>query len=159
MDIKVARRSLDRFKRIARRRYPLENCGNNLPTVTGSQVVVPATLTMVPNVAGNLVGTIVGNDIVTCGTTIGQTYYQVTIFSGTQQVYQNNYSITGPAWNLDTANPLSNDPTAFLNYTGYLLGDMIYGAGTNTLGLIQPLTVSAVLLKAWKSLSANWATP
>ena len=78
----------------------------------------------------------------------------MTILAGTQQVYQNNYSITGPAWNLSTANPLSNDPTAFLNYTGYLLGDMIYGAGTNTLkihGQIQPFTVSAVLLKAWKS--------
>ncbi|HTX38955.1 MAG TPA: hypothetical protein VME43_28215, partial [Bryobacteraceae bacterium] len=99
----------------------LENCGNNLPLVAGSSVVVPATLTMVPNVAGNLVGTIVGNDIISCGTTIGQTYYQVTIFAGTQQAYQNNYSITGPAWNL---------ATAFLNYTGYLLGDMIYGAGT-----------------------------
>jgi len=35
-------------------KFVLENCGNNLPRVTGSQVVVPATLTLVPNVAGNL---------------------------------------------------------------------------------------------------------
>lgn len=96
-------------------KFVLQNCGNNLPRVVGSSVLVPSTLTVVPNAAGNLSGTVVGNDLIECGTTIGQTYYQVTIYSGTQQVYQNNYLITGAAWNLSTANPLSNDPTAFLN--------------------------------------------
>jgi hypothetical protein len=53
-------------------RFVLENCGNNLPTVVGSSVIVPASVTLAPNAAGNLAGTLVGNDIISCGTTIGQ---------------------------------------------------------------------------------------
>jgi hypothetical protein len=35
-----------------------------------------------PNPAGILAGTIVGNDIISCGSTPMSTYYQVTIFAG-----------------------------------------------------------------------------
>jgi len=109
--------------------FTLENCGNNIPTITGSAVIVPATKTVIPNAAGNLAGTIVGNDIISCGTSLGQTYYQVAIFAGTQQVWSQNCSITGAAWNITTAIPLSVDPTAFMDLgTGYQLGDLIYGS-------------------------------
>src|ERR1700683_2149080 len=118
--------------------FTLENCGNNIPTVVGSSVITPPTKTFVPNAAGLLAGTLVGNDIISCGTTIGQTWYQVQIFSGSQQVYEKLYAITGATWNIATAVPLSNDPTSFLDIgAGYQLGDMIYGSGTNTLGLIR----------------------
>lgn len=68
--------------------FTLQNCGANMPVVVGSSVIVPASYTYVPNPAGRLAGTVVGNDIISCGTTVGQTYYQVTIFAGTQQVCQ-----------------------------------------------------------------------
>ena len=106
--------------------------------MVGSAVITPATKTFVPNAAGLLAGTLVGNDIISCGTTIGQTWYQVQIFSGSQQVYEKLYAITGATWNIATAVPLSNDPTAFMDLAGgYQLGDTLYGSGTNTLGLIR----------------------
>jgi hypothetical protein len=49
--------------------FTLENCGNNIPVVQGSEIVVPATVTLKPNPAGILAGTIVGNDIISCGST------------------------------------------------------------------------------------------
>lgn len=117
--------------------FTLMNCGNNIPRIVGSSVVTPASKTVTPNPAGLLTGTIVGNDILECGTTIGQTYYKVQIYTGTQETYNRLFYISGPTWNLSTAIPLSNDPTAFMNFSGYLLGDLIYGAGTNVLGLVR----------------------
>lgn len=70
--------------------FTLQNCGNNIPQVVGSSIVVPATKTYVPSPAGALTGTIIGNDVISCGTIIGQTYYQVQIFNGTQMVWSNS---------------------------------------------------------------------
>jgi len=79
--------------------FSLQNCGNNVPQVLGSSIIVPSTKTVLPNPAGLLTGSIIGNDVIECGTVIGQTYYQVTIFNGTRQVYQSNYVISGSAAN------------------------------------------------------------
>lgn len=117
--------------------FTLQNCGSNVPTITGAAIIVPGTKTFSPNAAGLLAGTLAGNDLISCGTTIGQTYYKVEIFAGVQKIYEKNYRVVGSTWNLSTAIPLTNDPTAFMNYTGYLLGDLIYGAGTNILGLVR----------------------
>jgi len=131
--------------------FTLQNCGANLPIVTGSAIVVPATYTMVPNAAGILAGTLAGNDIISCGTVIGQTYYKVTVFAGKQQIYQGNYLILGPVWNIAMAVAISNDPTAFLNYQNgnaiqYQVGDLIYGAGLNQLGLLHGMISSTPML-------------
>ena len=117
--------------------FILQNCGSNVPRISGASVIVPADKTVTPNAAGYLTGTIVGNDIVECGTVIGQTYYLVQIWNGSQKVYEKNYSITGATWNIATAVPLSNDPTAFLTYNGWLLGDLPYGSGPNTVSLLR----------------------
>jgi hypothetical protein len=132
--------------------FTLENCGSNIPLVQGSAIVVPAAITMRPNPAGLLAGTIVGNDIISCGTLLGQTYYQVTVFAGSLQIYQQNFIVAGPIWNIATAVPMSNDPTAFLNYAGgqpvtYHIGDLISGNGNNTLGIIAGNTANT-----WKFL-------
>ena len=148
--------------------FTLMNCGSNIPQVQGSSIIVPGTHTMIPNPAGLLIGTLVGNDIIACGTVIGQTYYQVQIFAGSQRIYIQNYLITGPAWNIATAVPLSNDPTAFLlagqNYSGYTVGDLIYGAGTNVLGLLHGNTASSLKVlcqtgTGTQSGPINWCSP
>jgi len=55
--------------------FSLQNCGNNVPQVLGSSIIVPSTKTVLPNPAGLLTGSIIGNDVIECGTVIGQTYY------------------------------------------------------------------------------------
>jgi hypothetical protein len=117
--------------------FELKNCGNNIPRVVGSSVIAPASRMVVPNAAGLLAGTLIGNDVIECGTVVGQTYYLVSIFAGTQKVYEKNFFIQGATWNIATAVPLNNDPTGFLTYTGYQLGDLIYGSGVNTLSVLR----------------------
>ena len=126
--------------------FTLENCGGNIPLVIGSSIIVPATATMVPNPAGILRGTLVGNDIISCGTVLGQTYYQVNIYAGSQLVYTQNYMIAGPTWNLSTAIPLANDPTAFMDIgnSHYAVGDLIYGSGDNALSILHGLNSTTI---------------
>ena len=139
--------------------FALQNCGTNIPMVVGSAIIVPASLTMIPNPAGMLSGTLVGNDIISCGTTVGQTYYQVTIYAGTTHIYQQMYAITGPAWNIATANPLSSDPTAFMNYSGYVIGDLIYGSGTNTLSTLHGNVTTTMMFLCGQGTGTSAAAP
>jgi hypothetical protein len=55
-------------------KFTLQNCGANIPRIVGSSVIAPDWKEIAPNAAGLLTGTIVGNDVIECGTTIGQTY-------------------------------------------------------------------------------------
>jgi hypothetical protein len=146
--------------------FTLQNCGNNQPRVVGSAIIVPSTKTVLPTPAGMLTGTIIGNDAIECGTTIGQTYYKVQIFNGTQEAFSANYVISGPVWNILLANPLSSDPTAFMNLGGgYQLGDQLYGSGANTLGVVRGNTDTT--MKVWTQTGAGngvsgqprWSTP
>ena len=149
--------------------FTLENCGSNIPLVQGSAIVVPGTVTLKPNPAGMLAGTIVGNDIVSCGGLIGQTYYQVTVFAGSLQIYQQNFIIAGPSWNIATAIPISSDPAALTNYMNgqavtYKIGDLIVGAGNNYLGLVSSNTTTTINFlcqvgTGTQASTPSWCTP
>jgi hypothetical protein len=94
--------------------FTLKNCGTNPARVVGSSVIVPPVKEIVPNQASILTGTLVGNDVIECGSTLGQTYYEVTLKQGSSVIYTKNYFISGGTWNIATANALNTDPTAFL---------------------------------------------
>ena len=53
--------------------FTLKNCGSNPARVMGSAIIVPLTKEFVPNQASLLTGSIVGNDVIECGSTNGQT--------------------------------------------------------------------------------------
>ena len=135
--------------------FELMNCGSNPALVVGSAVIVPITTNVVPNSASMLTGTLVGNDVIQCGSTVGQTYYKVSLNNGSQTIYTKNYYISGSTWDITTANALDSDPTAFLN-GGYLIGDIIYGAGTNTLGILRG---NQTTTKKYLSQHGNGTTP
>lgn len=50
--------------------FSLQNCGNNVPQVLGSSIIVPSTKTVLPNPAGLLMGSIIGNDVIECGNVV-----------------------------------------------------------------------------------------
>jgi hypothetical protein len=95
------------------------NCPTGSVRVIGAVVVVPTSATIFPNPAGMLAGAVIGNDIIACDSTIGQTWYKVAIWIGSTKAFEKNYRITGAMWDISTAVPLVSDPTAFLTYTGY----------------------------------------
>ena len=100
--------------------FDLMNCPTGSVRVIGATVVVPTSATIFPNPAGMLAGAIIGNDIIACDSTVGQTWYRVAIWIGNTKAFEKNYRITGAMWDISTAVPLVSDPTAFLTYTGYL---------------------------------------
>ena len=79
--------------------FTLQNCGNNIPVVMGSSVIVPATKTVFPNAAGSLTGSLVGNDMISCGPTIGQTFYKTAIYAAPRRSTRRRTGSPGPpAW-------------------------------------------------------------
>jgi hypothetical protein len=97
------------------------NCPTGSVRVIGAVVIVPTSATLFPNPAGMLAGAIIGNDVIACDSTIGQTWYKVAIWIGNTKAFEKNYRITGAMWDISTAVPLVSDPTAFLTYTGICL--------------------------------------
>ena len=89
-------------------RFTLSNYAANIPTVTGSNVIVVATKDFHPDTNGNISGTIQGNDTIS---PIG-TYYQVCIYYQGAQFRCATYLITGSAFNLNSAVPLTIVPIA-----------------------------------------------
>lgn len=58
------------------------NCPTGVVRVIGAAIVVPPSATIFPNPAGMLAGSIIGNDVIACDSTIGQTWYKVAIWTG-----------------------------------------------------------------------------
>jgi hypothetical protein len=91
--------------------FTLKNCGTNPARVVGSSVIVPPVKECRTRRRS---GTLVSNDVIECGSTFGQTYYEVTLKQGASVIYTKNSFISGGTWNIATANALNSDPTAFL---------------------------------------------
>jgi hypothetical protein len=94
--------------------FTLKNCGSNPARVVGSAVVVPPIKEVLPNQASMLTGSLVGNDVIECGSTLGQTYYEVTLKHGSAVIYTKNYFISGGTSEYRHSNVLNNDPTPLL---------------------------------------------
>jgi hypothetical protein len=50
-----------------------------------------------------LAGAIIGNDVIACDSTVGQTWYKVAIWIGNTKAFEKNYRITGAMWDISTA--------------------------------------------------------
>jgi len=93
-------------------RFRLNGYGANLPKIVGSNVFVSdAPLDFHPDANGNISGTIDGNDTIYPS----GTFYQVCVFFQGIQFRCANYLITGTAFNLNNAVPLTVIPAAGTN--------------------------------------------
>lgn len=87
-------------------RFALQNFGTNIPKVTGTNVIVNPSVNLYPNSSGNISGNIQGNDTISPA----GTFYKVCIFYKGQQFECASYGITGSAFVLSIATPLTTAP-------------------------------------------------
>lgn len=114
-------------------RFQLANCNGSLPRVKGQSTVVATTKDIYPNGAGQLGGQVVGNDTITCDIQ-GNTFYKLTVWDSGRILYTGSYVISGSLFNLNSATPISNTPTAFVSAPGYAPGDILIATDPNTIG-------------------------
>lgn len=92
-------------------KFELYNCGANTPKVVGTFSIIKQNFTLTPDSTGLLTGNIVPNDIISCGGTVGTTYYNVTtLLNGVPQAPAACYSVQRSVgtFNLDVATPCTS---------------------------------------------------
>jgi hypothetical protein len=110
-------------------RFELQNCGNNIPRVTGRSAFVPSTQDFIPNGAGTLIGNIAGNDAITCDTA-GQTYYRVTVWNGNVKQYSANFYVQGVTWDITQAQALGDNPSGNITSQLPVPNTILHGSGS-----------------------------
>jgi hypothetical protein len=93
-------------------RFTLEGYGSNIPRVVGTNIIVPPFKDFKPDANGNISGSIQGNDTISVGANpAGGTWYRVCEYRLGQLFRCNNFTITGGAFDLDSATPNTTNPT------------------------------------------------
>jgi hypothetical protein len=121
----------------------LKNTGGNQCRVNGVGLISPDYIDIVPNsTTGNFINpTVYGNDAITCGATLGATYYGITVYRDGRAGVETPYIInSGVVFDLNTASPISTNPVGTLPSIG--------GGGTVTsfgAGNLAPLFTTSVV--------------
>jgi hypothetical protein len=92
-------------------KFELYNCGANTPKIVGSFSIVKQNFTLTPDTTGLLTGTVIPNDIISCGGAVSTTRYNVTtLLDGIPQAPAACYFVQQSlgTFNLDTATPCTS---------------------------------------------------
>lgn len=130
--------------------FSLMNCATNIPKVQGSAVLAPLSKTVSLSITGQLTGMIIGNDLLTCGTLAGQSYYKVIVTNAGQVLFAKNYFISGKTFDISSATALNDDPTGILTSVAPGAGELLVGSAGGT-----ALKVSATMSTTTKVLTAT----
>lgn len=97
-------------------RFTLTNLGSGLiPTVLGTNLIVPLSTDVVVSSGGVFTVQLQGNDTITPTGTL----YQVSFYVPGGAVVSILYSITGAVFNLNTAAPVTTTPPVVYGYVGF----------------------------------------